>query len=263
MYAVRIEVVVAARGCQIAVRVARSSDTSAAITITRTSPIAFQLLFYADRVLACLQRQHGRGSRPPSRLRAASPRMRLHLGRRGHLAPPSQGRGHARPGGAAARLHRRGAAVTAGDEAAALTEDPAVVALAGGFPNATVSAEGMHTCGQAQVQPLHHACLSLNAPLQLLASSRVPALAAAKHFVNLTNGIEAIGTLDSLGLAYRCVITYTGHRPPSQQPAAAMCTPPPPPAPAAAPAAAACMPPRPHPSRPRTVLPGAAAASYA
>jgi hypothetical protein len=86
----------------------------------------------------------------------------------------------------------------------------------------------MHTCGQAQVQPLHHACLSLNAPLQLLASSRVPALAAAKHFVNLTNGIEAIGTLDSLGLAYRCVITYTGHRPPSQQPAAAMCTPPPP-----------------------------------
>jgi hypothetical protein len=57
----------------------------------------------------------------------------------------------------------------------AITTDPLRLALASGFPNAL-----------------------------LLDATPLPDLRASRHFVNLTNGAEALPTLERLGLPYRC-----------------------------------------------------------
>lgn len=53
---------------------------------------------------------------------------------------------------------------------------------------------------------------------QLLASQPLPRLAGSRHYVNLTNGIEAIPALEALGLPYRCRCSRSHSPPPLSSP---------------------------------------------
>lgn len=78
----------------------------------------------------------------------------------------------------------------------------------------------MHTAAQASPGPVSSEAgnsrrsgqsickaAKLSSPPASLPTPLLPQLPACKHFLNLTNGVEAVPLLESLNLPYRCKLT--------------------------------------------------------
>lgn len=95
-----------------------------------------------------------------------------------------------------------------------LASRPLPQALSPGFANAVVRLWQLFSvvlyaspplAYRSSYRPRAPCTAALLCPPQLLPGAQLPELSSARHFLNLTNGIEAIPTLEGLGLPYRWV----------------------------------------------------------